>query len=182
MSKSLRFEVLRRDAFRCRYCGAKAPDAQLNVDHVVPESLGGQGVPENLVTSCIDCNAGKGSTPPDSETVADVSRDAHRWASAIAQAASEMQARDASAQWLVDLWMEVVGSVEHVPLDASQSVIRFMDMGLPRAVVEEVFWVAVGARHITDRNRFAYFAGCCHRRIRELHERAAELVEGGDGA
>lgn len=39
VSKRLRFEILRRDNFQCRYCGAKAPDATLAVDHVTPKEL-----------------------------------------------------------------------------------------------------------------------------------------------
>ncbi|MET7395598.1 HNH endonuclease [Dactylosporangium sp. NPDC005572] len=59
--KRLRFEVFRRDGFRCRYCGATPDEAQLRPDHVVPEALGGKTEPTNLVTACEDCNAGKAS-------------------------------------------------------------------------------------------------------------------------
>ena len=73
VSKSLRFEVLRRDQFTCRYCGSKAPDVQLHVDHVVPAALGGPDAPENLVTACVDCNAGKANRSLDEDTVSDLS-------------------------------------------------------------------------------------------------------------
>jgi len=39
--KRTRFEVLKRDRFRCQYCGASAPDALLHVDHIVPVAKGG---------------------------------------------------------------------------------------------------------------------------------------------
>lgn len=55
----LRFQVLTRDNYACRYCGAFAPTAVLVVDHVVPKSKGGQDVLENLVTACEPCNSGK---------------------------------------------------------------------------------------------------------------------------
>lgn len=59
-SKSLRFEILKRDSFRCFYCGRSAPDgAELHVDHVVPRAAGGTDDPANLVTACADCNLGK---------------------------------------------------------------------------------------------------------------------------
>lgn len=57
---SLRFEVFRRDDFRCRYCGRRSPEVVLHVDHRVPWSLGGATSLENLVTACRDCNLGKG--------------------------------------------------------------------------------------------------------------------------
>jgi hypothetical protein len=54
-----RFLVLNRDGFTCRYCGAKAPNVELQVDHIVT-SRGGSDDMENLITACQPCNAGKG--------------------------------------------------------------------------------------------------------------------------
>lgn len=59
ISKSLRFEVFKRDSFTCQYCGAKAPDVILQVDHVHPVAAGGDNELLNLTTSCVPCNAGK---------------------------------------------------------------------------------------------------------------------------
>jgi hypothetical protein len=59
ISKRLRFEVFKRDGFRCRYCGAGVIEVTLHCDHVVPESKGGPTVAENLVTACQPCNLGK---------------------------------------------------------------------------------------------------------------------------
>lgn len=59
LKKSIRFEVLKRDAFTCQYCGAKAPDVLLHIDHVMPVASGGSDEIYNLVTSCQPCNAGK---------------------------------------------------------------------------------------------------------------------------
>lgn len=56
---TIRFAVLNRDGFRCQYCGKTAKAAKLVVDHIVPVAAGGQTVPENLVTACFPCNAGK---------------------------------------------------------------------------------------------------------------------------
>jgi hypothetical protein len=60
ISKRLRFEVLRRDGFRCVYCHRS--DVILTVDHVTPKALGGTDDPSNLVTCCDDCNTGKSSS------------------------------------------------------------------------------------------------------------------------
>lgn len=60
IGKKLRFEVLKRDDFKCRYCGrAQADGVVIHVDHVIPVAAGGRNDPENLVTSCADCNLGK---------------------------------------------------------------------------------------------------------------------------
>ncbi|WP_109439848.1 HNH endonuclease [Acinetobacter haemolyticus] len=55
----LRFEVFKRDQFKCQYCGKAAPDVVLNVDHINPVSKGGENDILNLITSCEDCNSGK---------------------------------------------------------------------------------------------------------------------------
>lgn len=60
ISKKLRFEVFKRDGFTCQYCGKKTPETVLEVDHIVSVSEGGQDDMTNLVTSCFDCNRGKG--------------------------------------------------------------------------------------------------------------------------
>jgi len=57
--KSVRFEVFKRDLFTCQYCGQKAPDVVLEVDHINPVSGGGDNGILNLVTACRACNAGK---------------------------------------------------------------------------------------------------------------------------
>ncbi|GAA3699842.1 HNH endonuclease [Zhihengliuella alba] len=49
--------VLRRDGFRCAYCGRSAS----TVDHVHPRSLGGADSWENLVACCLSCNGRKGN-------------------------------------------------------------------------------------------------------------------------
>lgn len=60
ISKKLRFEVFKRDNFTCQYCGRMAPNVVLEVDHINPVSNGGENDIMNLITSCVDCNRGKG--------------------------------------------------------------------------------------------------------------------------
>lgn len=62
IGKKLRFEVFKRDSFKCQYCGRSAPEVTLEVDHIVPVAEGGKNEILNLVTSCRDCNRGKGKT------------------------------------------------------------------------------------------------------------------------
>lgn len=63
----LRFQVLQRDGFRCRGCGsspALTPGVELQVDHVLAWSRGGETTIENLQTLCTKCNGGKSDLPP----------------------------------------------------------------------------------------------------------------------
>lgn len=56
----IRFEVLERDKFTCRYCGRSSLEAKLEIDHKIPRSKGGQNSFDNYITSCKECNLGKG--------------------------------------------------------------------------------------------------------------------------
>lgn len=59
VSKKIRFEVFKRDSFKCQYCGRSAPEVVLHVDHINPVSKGGENDITNLITACQDCNLGK---------------------------------------------------------------------------------------------------------------------------
>ena len=60
LSKKIRFEIFKRDSFTCQYCGRMAPDVVLEVDHINPIFNNGDNEIMNLLTSCFDCNRGKG--------------------------------------------------------------------------------------------------------------------------
>ncbi len=51
-------------ANRCCYCGKKFPQANLNLDHIVPRSRGGGTDWANIVTACVPCNIKKGNRLP----------------------------------------------------------------------------------------------------------------------
>lgn len=60
MTNSLRYDILRRDNFKCVICGKNAQDdIKLHVDHIIPIAKGGKTVVSNLRTLCEDCNLGK---------------------------------------------------------------------------------------------------------------------------
>ena len=61
ISKKVRFDVFKRDHFTCQYCGRMAPDVTLECDHIISAAKGGQNEYMNLITSCYDCNRGKGA-------------------------------------------------------------------------------------------------------------------------
>ncbi|QRY48127.1 HNH endonuclease [Mycolicibacterium boenickei] len=177
VSKRLRFEILRRDNHTCRYCGRSAPEVKLTIDHVVPETLGGSDDPDNLVAACADCNSGKSSVPADAHMVADIARDALRWANAMRQAAAEFSQA-------VEEHPDVFAAVDAVwyrgnrPDDWCNSIDQFINAGLPIDVIVKMAEVAQNKRGDMG-YRWAYFCGCCWTRVRELQERAAEIVGNG---
>jgi 5-methylcytosine-specific restriction endonuclease McrA len=62
VTKSVRWNVLARDGFKCRVCGRSQLNGDqviLHVDHIKPIAKGGKSIMDNLQTLCIDCNLGK---------------------------------------------------------------------------------------------------------------------------
>lgn len=61
LTPSLRYDILKRDNFKCVICGRtpKKDGVTLHVDHIIPVSKGGKTEPENLRTLCSICNLGK---------------------------------------------------------------------------------------------------------------------------
>lgn len=74
ISKTVRFEVFKRDRFTCQYCGAKAPDVVLHVDHIHPVADDGAHDILNFVTACADCNGGKGARKLDDRSAVERQR------------------------------------------------------------------------------------------------------------
>lgn len=74
ISKKLRFEVFKRDGFKCQYCGESSPDVILHVDHIHPVSKGGDNDVMNLITSCADCNSGKSDRVLSDDSIIDKQR------------------------------------------------------------------------------------------------------------
>lgn len=59
-SDAAKLRILRRDRYKCAYCGIDGKDAELQIDHIVPVAKGGSHHIGNLITSCRSCNQSKG--------------------------------------------------------------------------------------------------------------------------
>jgi 5-methylcytosine-specific restriction endonuclease McrA len=60
-----RRNLMFRDGHQCQYCGRRPAMRELNIDHVMPRSRGGEDTWENLVTACRPCNLRKGWKTPE---------------------------------------------------------------------------------------------------------------------
>lgn len=61
--KSLRNRVFKRDNYTCQRCQEKKSDYELECDHIIPISKGGNILdPKNLQTLCKKCHAPKGTS------------------------------------------------------------------------------------------------------------------------
>lgn len=70
-SAAVKLRTLKRDRFRCTYCGQAGTDVELQVDHIIPVARGGSHHISNLTTACRECNQkkGAGAAPPPSRSL-----------------------------------------------------------------------------------------------------------------
>lgn len=64
MTSQLREKIKKRDNFTCQICSNSSYNERnllLEIDHIIPVSLGGLTIDENLQTLCWKCNRSKGS-------------------------------------------------------------------------------------------------------------------------
>jgi hypothetical protein len=109
LSKKVRFEVFKRDSFTCQYCGKKAPDVVLQVDHIEPISKGGSDEFLNLTTSCQPCNAGKSDRRLDDSSVVMKQR----------SQLEDLQDRQEQLRMLIDWQRSLVDTESHLVDEAA---------------------------------------------------------------
>lgn len=182
VSKRLRAEIFRRDNSTCHYCGAKAPDVKITIDHVIPVTLGGSDDPSNLTTACEDCNAGKTSVPPDAATVKQISEDAFRWANAIKAAGENMLGERETARAAFDqkwrAWSEGRPPVPR-PEDWGLSIDRFLKVGLPLSILLDCVDIAMSTRKVKAHDVFTYMCGVAWKEVRKLQKAAQAILTPG---
>ena len=161
LSKQLRFEIMKRDGHRCRYCGSEPNQKLLQVDHVIPVAKGGTDAPENLVTSCRDCNAGKGARQLDQNGLpaslnADAMLEQAQQIRAMLDAQRVLEkARDEVADELLDRWVELIGPASEQTAKRLRALVAVESMQRILRAIEATGSSKVATPHITA-DRFAW--------------------------
>jgi len=171
LSKKTRFDVFKRDAFCCQYCGATPPNAVLEVDHIQPVSKGGKNAIDNLVTACFDCNRGKsdrllGIAPKTLKEKADEVSERE------AQLKGYSEVMEARRQRIDDDCWRVMSVLypgkESVRRDEFLSVQRFVErLGVHQVLDAAEVAMASAASYS---KKFKYFCGVCWNRVRETEQ------------
>jgi len=167
VSKRVRFEVLRRDEHTCQYCGGRAPDVVLHIDHVIPVSLGGEDKPGNLVAACKDCNSGKSSIAPDSPLVQSVSDQAAAYVLGMQDKLTRFRGQvESFSDYLYEFteawsaWSAPSGELRALPDDYELSLFRWHSMGIPVRAITLAIPKAMVKRGVRgDNPEFTYMAG-----------------------
>jgi hypothetical protein len=177
ISKRVRFAVFARDGYKCRYCGATSEAVQLVIDHLEPVSQGGTNEPENLVTACAPCNAGKSDTKLDAAAI----HDDHRLA--LAQEMQEQRqallaAKEASAarsklrDEVLNFYCELRG-VERMSVDCLN---RYVQMTLQHGPALVFEWMTIAETNLLPSVRdvdFVRYVYGIRRRVMAKQEEAA---------
>ena len=177
ISKKTRFEVFKRDGFKCAYCGAHPPEEILHVDHIHPVAEGGGNEIDNLVTACLPCNLGKGARLLD-----DIPKTLREKASDVAEREAQLlgyqQVLEAKRERIEDeLWrvaeiIQTGSSTSGLNRQWCESIKRFNE----RLGVHQVLEAAEIARAqypYGGKRTFLYFCGVCWNRVRQIEAEAA---------
>lgn len=169
LPKKLRFDVFNRDGFICQYCGRRPPAVVLEVDHIIAIANGGTDDRDNLITSCFDCNRGKGVAGIEAAPIAIAER-----AELIQERMDQVRAYEqvlAEQREHEDARIdEIVGVYERAfqgwtVTDSARASIRNFLKRLTSLEVFEAMELAC-SRMNADR-AFRYFCGVCWNKIRD---------------
>jgi len=163
---SIRFKILQRDGFSCRYCGrnGERDSVILHIDHLFPVSQGGSNDINNLVTSCRDCNLGKSdnlieAVKPTAAQKSEVLHELNKQVLAAYQQRAAIKAREERKQETINFWCEQTGR-DQVDTRTIGIIYGYVE----RHGEENVFpWIeaAVRACFAHDQRMGKYISGCC---------------------
>lgn len=169
VSRSLRFQVLRRDGHRCHYCGATAAEAKLTVDHVTATALGGTDTADNLVTACEPCNGGKSATPADAALVAQVQERDTQFRAAVEVVTEE----DRRARWFAEAFLDA-WDLGELPPGWRRTIDAYRQQGLTSDAWDDIVAIARNKANLDD--PFRYCCGIARNQVKKIQQEAARQM------
>ena len=174
LSKKTRFEVFKRDGFKCMYCGAHPPAVILEPDHIKPVADGGTNRMDNLITACFACNRGKAAisldlVPQSLADKAEATKEREAQIKGYEKVMADRRARLDDQAW--GLMNQLVYKKDTAPRDWFNSMRMFIDkLGYDETLDSVEIALARGPSN--EAKQFRYFCGVCWNKLRKL--------EGGD--
>lgn len=171
LRKSMRFAIFKRDLFTCQYCGAQPPAVTLEVDHVIPLCKGGSNSEINLITSCFDCNRGKGRKKLDDALppVGDRNAVLREREEQIKEYEKLVRSRKRRETKLLDEILEIYEGKtgrKGMPMRFANTIrYQFMPK-LPSDFIVEAMHIACDRMH-SETRIVRYFCGICWKTIKE---------------
>lgn len=177
ISKGTRFEIFKRDGFKCQYCGAHPPEAILHVDHIKPVADGGGNESENLITSCSACNLGKSDKslsdiPPSLKQMAEETAEREEQILGYQAIMESKRNRIEEEMWRVAYALDPRTLESGMRRDWLESIKMFIGrLGL--YPVLEAAEIAHAYSPYGGKKEFLYFCGICWNRVREVEAQHA---------
>lgn len=180
ISTRVRFEIFKRDNFKCQYCGRMPPQVILHIDHVVSVANGGDNSNTNLITSCQDCNLGKSDRPltvvmPATNTELAERRERAKQLKSLNEfLVEERQAEAAAIERIGAFWFNQYKDEKdrYVFGPAREPSIRSFLRQLPEAELIEAIEIAFARKYprndyLEANTTWKYFCGVCWKKIRD---------------
>lgn len=174
LSKKTRFEVFKRDLFKCGYCGKEVgPGIILEIDHIIPVSQGGNNNMENLITSCFDCNRGKSKnllssvdkrTKISFDKASNLKEQKDQVLAFLEFQNSQKEIENQLCEQAIEPLMK---SECYLPNGWAKSVLYFIS-NLGIAEVYSSAKISMETKRVWDNKKFTYFCGICHNKIKGL--------------
>jgi hypothetical protein len=185
VSKRTRFEVFKRDAFTCQYCGRTPPQVVLEADHIVPVIDGGPDDIDNLATACFDCNRGKSDVPltsvprPLSEVMGEAAEkreqmEAYNHFLMEAREIEDNRIHELGYRWFNAMINRKSGHNKWTFSNSRVTSMRTFIRKLPVSEIIDAMDLAgdrVSATINQDFRRWNYFCAVCWNKIRDLESR-----------
>lgn len=170
ISKKIRFEVFKRDGFKCGYCGKSPPTVILEIDHIDPKSKGGKDDINNLLTSCFDCNRGKTNTPlnritPQLSENLEILKEKEDQLKEYRNFVRRVEQRvGKDIDDINQIYIDAFPGWQLSDTFKNVSIRRFLTL-LPKHVIEESLHYSISKIQDKD-NAVKYFCGVCWRKIK----------------
>lgn len=173
ISKKIRFEVFKRDSFRCAYCGETPPKVILEVDHIDPKSKGGKDEINNLLTACFDCNRGKKDIllqviPGQLKENLEILQEKENQILAYRRLTDKIRKRIGNDIWeICEIYTNQYPGWFFSDTFKNASIKNFLSK-LPKQKVIDALYIAIG-KYPKDKERVVpYFCGICWNKIRGI--------------
>jgi len=175
-SRKIRFDVFKRDGFKCQYCGRTPPAVVLELDHIIPKSKGGPDNIDNYITACFDCNRGKGKHSLDKIPVSisdnlQVIKEKHNQLKAFNRYIEKQEKEyEAGIVAVNNIFAEYFPGKEPSDKFNRSTTKRFLTL-LPKQKVITAMVLACDKRSHNPEKALAYFCGICWNWIKKPETR-----------
>lgn len=177
-SNKLRFEVFKRDGFRCQYCGLTPPQVVLQADHIVPVADDGPTEIDNLITACQECNSGKSDisldqVPPQTDARIEEKRIRMQQLAAYneflmeAREVEQEQIRQLGLHWF-NFGVKGKGRNKFVFGQAWSHTVKNFLRSLAYVEILDAIDIAKGKICNNDNRAWKYFCGICWSKIKNV--------------